>query len=120
MMASLLHRPLAIHEQNSVAGLANKVLARLADTVLEAFPGTLPGAHCTGNPVRADIAALAAPAVRYGARTGRIRLLVVGGSLGAQVLNETVPQSLALLPREDRPAVTHQAGEKNIEALRAA
>lgn len=119
MMASLLHRPLVIHEQNSVAGLANKVLARLADKVLEGFPGSLPGAQFSGNPVRKDIAALGAPGARYAVRSGRLRLLVVGGSLGAQILNETVPQALALLPQGERPEVTHQAGEKNIEALRA-
>jgi len=119
MMASLLNRPLVIHEQNSVAGLANKVLARLADKVLEGFPGSLPGAQFSGNPVRKDIAALGAPGARYAARSGRLRLLVVGGSLGARVLNETVPRALALLPRDERPEVTHQAGEKNIGALRA-
>ena len=119
MMASLLHRPLVIHEQNSVAGLANKVLARLADKVLEGFPGSLPGAQFSGNPVHKDIAALGAPGARYAVRSGRLRLLVVGGSLGAQILNETVPQALALLPPGERPEVTHQAGEKNIEALRA-
>jgi UDP-N-acetylglucosamine--N-acetylmuramyl-(pentapeptide) pyrophosphoryl-undecaprenol N-acetylglucosamine transferase len=119
MMASLLNRPLVIHEQNSVAGLANKVLARLADKVLEGFPGSLPGAQFSGNPVRKDIAALGVPGARYAARSGRLRLLVVGGSLGAQILNETVPKALALLPPGERPEVTHQAGEKNIEALRA-
>jgi UDP-N-acetylglucosamine--N-acetylmuramyl-(pentapeptide) pyrophosphoryl-undecaprenol N-acetylglucosamine transferase len=119
MMASLLHRPLVIHEQNSVAGLANKVLARIADKVLEGFPGSLPGAQFSGNPVRKDIAALEAPGARYAVRSGRLRLLVVGGSLGAQILNETVPLALALLPPGERPQVTHQAGEKNIEALRA-
>jgi UDP-N-acetylglucosamine--N-acetylmuramyl-(pentapeptide) pyrophosphoryl-undecaprenol N-acetylglucosamine transferase len=119
MMASLLHRPLVIHEQNSIAGLANKVLARLADKVLEGFPGSLPGAQLSGNPVRKEIAALAAPRARWAARAGRLKLLVLGGSLGAQALNEAVPQALALLQEETRPEVTHQAGEKNIEALRA-
>jgi len=119
MMASLLNRPLAIHEQNSVAGLANKVLARLADRVVQAFPDALPGAQVSGNPVRKEIAALAAPRARWAARAGRLRLLVLGGSLGAQVLNETVPQALALLPAETRPEVTHQAGAKHIESLRA-
>jgi len=119
MMASLLNRPLAIHEQNSVAGLANRVLARLADRVLQAFPGTLPGAQLCGNPVRSDIAALPTPRARYAARTGPLKLLVMGGSLGAQVLNETLPRALALLPQAQRPEVTHQAGAKHIEALRA-
>jgi UDP-N-acetylglucosamine--N-acetylmuramyl-(pentapeptide) pyrophosphoryl-undecaprenol N-acetylglucosamine transferase len=120
MMASLFKRPLAIHEQNSIAGLANKVLARLADRVLQAFPGALPRAQLSGNPVRKEIAALVAPRERLGKRIGRLKLLVVGGSLGAQVLNETVPRALALLPDEARPEVTHQAGAKHIEALRAA
>lgn len=120
MMASLLMRPLAIHEQNSVAGLANKVLARLADRVLQAFPDALPGAQLSGNPVRAEIAALAPPRARFAARAGRLKLLVLGGSLGAQALNETLPRSLALLPDALRPEVTHQAGAKHIETLRAA
>src|ERR1035437_7143316 len=112
MMASLLKRPLAIHEQNSIPGLANKVLSRLADRVLQ-------GAQLSGNPVRKEIAALAAPRERCAARAGRLKLLVLGGSLGAQVLNETVPQALSLLPEETRPEVTHQAGAKHIESLRA-
>lgn len=118
MMAALFGRPLAIHEQNSVAGLANKVLARAADRVLQAFPQTLPGAELCGNPVRADIIALAPPRARAAARTGRLRLLVLGGSLGARALNETVPQALALLPEAERPEVAHQAGTQHIEALR--
>jgi len=119
MMAALLGRPLAIHEQNSVAGLANKVLARVADRMLQAFPHTLPGAELCGNPVRADILALAPPRARAAARDGRLRLLVLGGSLGARALNEIVPQALALLPEAERPEVAHQAGTQHIEALRA-
>ncbi len=118
MMASLLRRPLAIHEQNSVAGLANKVLARLADRVLQAFPQALPGAQLCGNPVRREIAALAPPRVRAAVRAGRLKLLVLGGSLGAKALNEAVPRALALLPEEMRPEVTHQAGAQNLDALR--
>ena len=119
MMASLFNRPLAIHEQNSVAGLSNKVLARVADRVLQAFPNALPGAQLSGNPVRKEIAALPAPRARYGARDGRLRLLVLGGSLGARALNEVVPQALALLREDARPEVTHQAGAQHIEAVRA-
>ena len=119
VMAAFLGRPLVIHEQNSIAGLANKVLARLADRVLQAFPDALPDAQLAGNPVRAEIAALAAPRARYAERSGRLRLLVLGGSLGAQVLNETVPRAIALLPAEAWPAVTHQAGKQHIETLRA-
>jgi len=117
MMASLLARPLAVHEQNAVAGLANRVLARLADRAMTAFPEALPGAEWTGNPVRREIAAIAAPAARFAGRSGPLKLLVVGGSLGAQALNECVPQALARL--EPRPAVVHQSGEKHLEALRA-
>jgi UDP-N-acetylglucosamine--N-acetylmuramyl-(pentapeptide) pyrophosphoryl-undecaprenol N-acetylglucosamine transferase len=117
MMASLLARPLAVHEQNAIAGLTNRVLAQLADKAMTAFPQALPGAEWTGNPVRADIAALATPETRFAGRAGPLRLLVVGGSLGAQALNECVPQALALMT--PRPAVVHQAGERHLDALRA-
>ncbi len=119
MMASLLNRPLAVHEQNAIAGLANRVLAALADKAMVAFPGALKNAEWTGNPVRADIAALAAPAERFAGRGGPLRLLVVGGSLGAQALNTVLPEALALIPAPQRPQVVHQAGEKHLEALRA-
>jgi len=118
MMASLFARPLAVHEQNAIAGLVNRVLASVADKAMVAFPGALKNAEWTGNPVRADIAALAAPATRYAARSGPLRLLVVGGSLGAQALNEAVPQALALMAEAERPSVTHQAGDKHLAALR--
>jgi UDP-N-acetylglucosamine--N-acetylmuramyl-(pentapeptide) pyrophosphoryl-undecaprenol N-acetylglucosamine transferase len=118
MMASLLARPLAVHEQNAIAGLTNRILAGVADKAMTAFPQALKGAEWTGNPVRSDIAALADPAERYARRTGPLKLLVVGGSGGAQALNECVPRALALL--EPRPSVVHQSGEKNYAALRAA
>ena len=118
MMASLLARPLAVHEQNAVAGLTNRILAAVADKAMSAFPQALKGAEWTGNPVRAEIAALADPAERFARRSGPLRLLVLGGSGGAQALNESVPRALALL--EPRPAVVHQSGEKNYAALRAA
>lgn len=117
MMAALLGVPLVLHEQNAVAGLTNRVLARVADRVLVAFPGALPDAEWVGNPVRAEIAALPAPAERFAGRSGPLRLLVVGGSLGAKALNDTVPQALSLLPRGERPAVTHQSGRAHREAL---
>lgn len=116
MMASLLNRPLALHEQNAIAGLTNRVLAQVSDKVMVAFPGALKGAEWTGNPVRADIAAIAAPEARFRGRHGPLRVLVVGGSLGAQALNEAMPKALALL--KERPVVVHQAGEKHIEALK--
>jgi len=117
MMASLLARPLAVHEQNAIAGLTNRVLAAVADKAMTAFPDALKGAEWTGNPVRREIAAMAPPEERFAGRGGPLRLLVVGGSLGAQALNECVPRALALL--EPRPAVVHQSGEKHLEPLRA-
>ncbi|HSN39464.1 MAG TPA: undecaprenyldiphospho-muramoylpentapeptide beta-N-acetylglucosaminyltransferase [Burkholderiales bacterium] len=121
MMASFLNRPLVIHEQNSIAGLANRVLARLADRVLVAFPEAFSPSTAvtwTGNPVRSEIAAISAPEARYAAHSGRLRMLVIGGSLGARVLNEVVPQALALVPEDARPLVTHQSGIAHIDALR--
>jgi UDP-N-acetylglucosamine--N-acetylmuramyl-(pentapeptide) pyrophosphoryl-undecaprenol N-acetylglucosamine transferase len=124
MMASLLRRPLVIHEQNSVAGLTNKVLSRLADRVLCAFPdafangrGRTVASEWTGNPVRAEIAQVRAPAERFAGRGGPLRLLVLGGSLGAQALNTCVPQALARLPAGTRPIVVHQSGRDHLQAL---
>jgi UDP-N-acetylglucosamine--N-acetylmuramyl-(pentapeptide) pyrophosphoryl-undecaprenol N-acetylglucosamine transferase len=119
MMASLLARPLAIHEQNAIAGLTNRLLARLADRVLLAFPDALAGGEWCGNPVREDIAGLAPPEQRYAGRDGPLRLLVIGGSLGAQALNTVVPQALARLVPSERPIVVHQSGEKHLDQLRA-
>lgn len=119
MMASLLGRPLAIHEQNAIAGLTNRVLARLADAVLCGFPKALPGGQWCGNPVRAAIAELPAPEQRYRDRTGPLNLLIVGGSLGAAALNEAVPQAVAKLAAAQRPRVRHQAGERHLEQLQA-
>jgi len=120
MMASFLNRPLVIHEQNSIAGLTNRVLARLADRILVAFPDAFAASTAmtwTGNPVRGEITALNVPEIRYAARTGRLQLLVIGGSLGARVLNETVPRALALLEVDARPQVTHQSGALHAGAL---
>ncbi|MFA7299983.1 MAG: undecaprenyldiphospho-muramoylpentapeptide beta-N-acetylglucosaminyltransferase [Sideroxydans sp.] len=119
LMAAFLRRPLVIHEQNSIAGMSNRVLAKLAMRVLSGFPQVLPRSEWCGNPVRADIAALPLPAVRYAARSGQLNVLVVGGSLGAQALNEVLPQALALLPQAQRPQVVHQTGKKNLETVQA-
>lgn len=119
LMAKLLGKPLVIHEQNSVAGLTNKVMAKLANRVLAAFPNALEKAQVVGNPVREGITKLAPPATRLKKHTGALRVLVVGGSLGAQALNELIPQAIAALPKSDRPEVIHQAGVKHIEVLQA-
>lgn len=118
MMAVLLGKPLILHEQNSVAGLANKVLAEVADKVFCTFPSALKNAECVGNPLRKAFLTQEPPTSRLAARNGQMRLLVVGGSLGAKALNDIVPKALALIPEENRPIVLHQGGEKQIDQLR--
>lgn len=117
MMASLLNKPLALHEQNAIAGVTNRVLAGVCDKVMQAFPETLKGAEWTGNPVRAGIASLDVPEKRFHDRSGPLRILVVGGSLGAQALNEALPKAVSLL--DEKPRIVHQAGEKHLDALKA-
>jgi UDP-N-acetylglucosamine--N-acetylmuramyl-(pentapeptide) pyrophosphoryl-undecaprenol N-acetylglucosamine transferase len=119
MMAVLLGKPLVLHEQNSVAGLANKVLASVADKVFTAFPKVLAKGLWVGNPLRTEFLQQAEPAERFVGRSGPLNLLVVGGSLGAKALNDVVPQALAKIPISKRPTVIHQSGEKQIDALRA-
>jgi len=118
--AKLTGKPLVIHEQNAIAGLTNRLLAYIADTVLEAFPDTFSGRHVsfTGNPVRTDIMQIAAPEKRYAEHQGPLRLFVLGGSLGAMVFNQTLPKALALLPEAIRPQVRHQTGKKHLETTR--
>lgn len=114
LAAWLLRRPLVIHEQNAVAGLTNRLLAGFAREVLEAFPGSFSASvktRVTGNPVRADIAALPPPAVRFAGRHGPLRLLVLGGSQGARALNAAVAGAIVLLPAGQCPEIRHQAGE---------
>ncbi|MBL8388387.1 MAG: undecaprenyldiphospho-muramoylpentapeptide beta-N-acetylglucosaminyltransferase [Hydrogenophaga sp.] len=119
MMGVLRGKALVLHEQNSVAGMANKVLSGIADKVFTAFPGALGKGEWVGNPLRAEFLRQGAPAERFAGRSGPLQLLVVGGSLGAKALNDTVPQALALLPADERPVVIHQSGERQIDALRA-
>ncbi|MDO8788684.1 MAG: undecaprenyldiphospho-muramoylpentapeptide beta-N-acetylglucosaminyltransferase [Sulfuritalea sp.] len=119
MMASLRGIPLVLHEQNSVAGLANRVLALIADRILTGFPGVLKKGNWVGNPVRPEIAVLPAPTVRYAQHNGPLRVLVVGGSLGAQALNEALPKALAMIAEDERPVVVHQAGEKHLPMLKS-
>ena len=123
LAAWLTRRPLVIHEQNAAAGLTNRLLARLARVVLQAFPGSFNSsvsAETVGNPVREDIAAVAPPHERYAARQGALRVLVLGGSQGALALNRTVPAALALLDRDVRPLVRHQCGERTLDIAREA
>lgn len=122
MMAVLLNKPLVIHEQNSILGLTNKVLAKLADRILLGFPEALKSdankITFLGNPVRETIGLLAAPEERFRGRGGVLKVLVVGGSLGAHVLNTVVPQALAMIVEALRPEVVHQAGSKHLDVLK--
>jgi len=120
--AWLLRRPLLIHEQNAVTGLTNRILCRFARRVMEAFPGSFAASRQplqTGNPVREEITQLPTPAERFATRSGPIRLLVLGGSLGAQALNERVPAAVAKLPETLRLEIRHQAGRGKDEAAQA-
>jgi UDP-N-acetylglucosamine--N-acetylmuramyl-(pentapeptide) pyrophosphoryl-undecaprenol N-acetylglucosamine transferase len=119
MMSVLLGKPLVLHEQNSVAGMANKVLAGVADRVYSAFPQVLKKAEWVGNPLRDAFLNQPAPEQRLAGRTGPLKVLVVGGSLGAKALNEIVPQALARIPAAQRPTVVHQSGAKQIDELQA-
>jgi UDP-N-acetylglucosamine--N-acetylmuramyl-(pentapeptide) pyrophosphoryl-undecaprenol N-acetylglucosamine transferase len=119
LMAALLGKPLVLHEQNSVAGMANKLLAVVAARVFTAFPQVLAKGQWVGNPLRAEFLTQAGPQARFAGRSGPLHVLVVGGSLGARALNTVVPQALALIPAAQRPVVTHQSGEKQIDELRA-
>lgn len=119
MMSVLLGKPLVLHEQNAVAGMANRVLAGVADRVYSAFPDVLAKARWVGNPLRSEFIGQPTPERRFAGRSGPLRVLVVGGSLGASILNDTVPLALALIAPESRPQVIHQSGSAQIDALRA-
>jgi UDP-N-acetylglucosamine--N-acetylmuramyl-(pentapeptide) pyrophosphoryl-undecaprenol N-acetylglucosamine transferase len=125
VMGVATRRPLLLHDANAVAGLANRMLAYGADKLLVGFPNAFRGRHraiveFTGNPLRGDITSLPPPEERFAGREGPLRLLVVGGSLGARALNDIVPAAIARLAPDARPSVVHQAGARHIEALRAA
>ncbi|MCX5471270.1 undecaprenyldiphospho-muramoylpentapeptide beta-N-acetylglucosaminyltransferase [Alcaligenes sp. A-TC2] len=117
LMSFVSRRPLVVHEQNAVAGTANRYLAKMATSVLTGFPGALPGAVTVGNPVRDAFVGQGPAAERYAKRSGPLRILVVGGSLGAAALNKVVPEAMALIPAEQRPHVTHQSGQQHLESL---
>jgi UDP-N-acetylglucosamine--N-acetylmuramyl-(pentapeptide) pyrophosphoryl-undecaprenol N-acetylglucosamine transferase len=121
--AWLTRRPLVIHEQNAAAGMTNRLLARFARVVLQAFPGSFNSnviAETVGNPVREDIAAVSPPTDRYANRQGPLRLLVLGGSQGALTLNRSVPAALAMLDVDVRPLVRHQCGERTLQLAKDA
>src|SRR5690606_9648283 len=117
--AWLLRRPLLIHEQNAVAGTTNRLLAPLARRILLGFPGVLLGSNVeyVGNPVRQAIVAVDAPELRWAERSGNLRLLVLGGSLGARAINQAVPEALALMAPPRRPQVRHQCGRAHLDSV---
>lgn len=117
LAARLLGKPLVVHEQNAIPGMTNVLLSKIANRILQAFPNTFrinSKLFLTGNPVRKDINQLEKPQHRYLAHSGPIRILVVGGSLGAQALNEVVPQAIALLEISQRPSIWHQSGKNKL------
>jgi UDP-N-acetylglucosamine--N-acetylmuramyl-(pentapeptide) pyrophosphoryl-undecaprenol N-acetylglucosamine transferase len=124
VMAALLGKPLMLVNADAALLMSNKALLPVADRIGFGFDGraaaSTRGALVTGNPVRAEIESLPLPEQRFAGRTGPLRMLVVGGSLGARVLNDTVPQALALLPPDQRPRITHQTGQANLAAVQAA
>ncbi|SEG70765.1 undecaprenyldiphospho-muramoylpentapeptide beta-N-acetylglucosaminyltransferase [Marinobacterium lutimaris] len=123
LMAWLRRKPLVIHEQNAVAGTTNRISSRFATRVLQAFPRAFRGkdlGEVVGNPVRGPILNVEAPEERFKDRSGPLRLLVVGGSLGAKPINDLLPPTLAKLPESERPQIWHQSGKRNIEELSAA
>jgi UDP-N-acetylglucosamine--N-acetylmuramyl-(pentapeptide) pyrophosphoryl-undecaprenol N-acetylglucosamine transferase len=125
LMGVATRRPLVLHEANAAAGLANRILAFGADRILVGFPGAFRARHrdiieFTGNPLRDEIVDTPPPLERFAGRDGPLRLLVVGGSLGARALNDTVPAAIATMDAAQRPQVVHQAGTRHIDALVAA
>lgn len=122
LMASALRIPLLIHEQNAIAGLTNRWLAKIADVVMAGFPAAFSarqGVRVVGNPVRQEILALSSPELRLAEREGRMRLLVVGGSQGAQVFNQVVPEAVRALPKASRPQIWHQTGKRDEASVAA-
>ncbi len=117
LVSKLLKRPLVLHESNSVAGSANRALSKIAMRTLTGFPNTMQKAEWVGNPIREEFDHIQKPELRYEQRQGPISILVVGGSLGAAALNEAIPAALALIPKDVRPTVTHQAGDKHLADL---
>lgn len=111
--------PLLIHEQNARAGMTNRLLARISSVTMQAFPGALDGAMVTGNPVRNEVLAVTPPQERE-RHHGNLRVLVVGGSLGAVALNNAVLGAMALIPENERPQLRHQVGKRNIDAMKSA
>lgn len=119
LAAKLLFKKLIIHEQNSVVGLSNKVLSYFTKHAFTAFPNVIRNAVVAGNPLRAEFVNVAAPEVRFQNRSGLLRILVIGGSLGAKFLNQTIPAAIKLMHEKDRPFVTHQSGANQFEELQS-
>lgn len=118
-LVTVLRRiPLVLHEQNAIAGMANQVLSKVAARIFTAFPNVMKKAQWVGNPLRGEFLNQAEASERFSGRTGPMKVLVIGGSLGARALNAVVPLALAKIPLADRPRVMHQSGDKEIDTLR--
>lgn len=117
LVAKLRGVPIVLHEQNAIAGKTNLLLARIAKCRLEGFPRALPDGQWVGNPVRASLAQLPAPEQRYAARSGPLKILIVGGSLGAAALNEAIPIAISRIDPSKRPQIIHQSGEQHLQSL---
>jgi UDP-N-acetylglucosamine--N-acetylmuramyl-(pentapeptide) pyrophosphoryl-undecaprenol N-acetylglucosamine transferase len=117
IMAKFSGKPLILHEQNSIAGLSNKLLSKIANNIFTAYPKVLPKGEWIGNPLRTEFLNEGSPSERFEGRTGNLNIVVIGGSLGAKALNDTVPKALALIKEELRPNVIHQSGERQIREL---
>ena len=123
LMAWLMRKPLIVHEQNAIAGMTNKILAKLSTVVLQAFPSVFKRGVTMGNPVRQSICKIEKPETRYASHQNKnqqnqLRLLIIGGSLGAAKLNEVIPQALQKIDKDRRPDVIHQTGLNNIESAK--
>jgi UDP-N-acetylglucosamine--N-acetylmuramyl-(pentapeptide) pyrophosphoryl-undecaprenol N-acetylglucosamine transferase len=121
LMASLMGKKLVLLNADAAWLMSNRFLRTVADRIAFGFAGKDAAAGVwTGNPVRSEVARLPAPAERFAGRSGVLRVLVMGGSLGATVLNETVPRALALIHAHERPHIVHQTGQRHLESVRAA
>ncbi len=118
MMAAFMGKPLVLHEQNSIPGMANRILAKTAQKVFTAFPGVLEPSHWVGNPLRKEFLNQSSPAHRFNGRVGPLKILVVGGSLGASILNIVIPKALELMSSSNRPEVIHQSGYEHFDVLK--
>ena len=117
--AALYRRPIVIHEQNAIPGLANRLLAKISKKVLLGFPGAINKGVHVGNPLRPEFESVKHPEERYGERKGRLTVVIVGGSLGSQTFNKVLPLAISKMPIDLRPNIIHQCGRNNLDELKS-